>query len=150
MQPRFFPEYKEEFAAYIKYNFDETNSIGFSYLQKGLVNTNNPINIYSTQYTITPFKDLVMDVEYSFGKEHDDIGTGYSIELVNQTEKTYASIQMIDAGQDYPGYYNNTRYLTPQLRPIRFHAKSHPGSSDHQESLYVRALHPGNGLHLTS
>lgn len=118
MQPRFYPDYDEEVAAFIKHNFDESNSIGVSFLQKSIEDVKDPINIYSAQYKITPYENIVLDAEYSFGKENEDVGYGYSIELVNQTEKTYAAIELINAGKDFPGYYSDTRYLNGNLQYV--------------------------------
>ena len=111
MKPRFFPDYNEELAGFINYNFDDKNSIKFSFLQKSIKGTTKPTNLYSAQYEIEPFENLTLDAEYSFGKKYDKFAHGYSIELANQTEKTFVSVQIIDAGKDFPGYYDNTRYL---------------------------------------
>ncbi len=118
MQPRFFPDYKEELAGYLNYNFDDKNTIGLSYLQKNPDGLDKPISIYSAVYTINPLEHLELDVEYSIGKLEEEIGTGYSIELSNQTKKTHATVQIVDAGKDFPGYYNNTRYLNGNFQYI--------------------------------
>lgn len=118
MQPRFFPDYKEELAGYINYNFDDENKIGLTFLQKSPDGSDKPINIYSAAYTINPLENLEMDVEYSFGKLDEKMGTGYSIELSNQTEKIHATAQIIDASKYFPGYYNNTRYLNGNFQYI--------------------------------
>ncbi len=118
MQPRFFPDYKEELAGYINYNFDDENKVGLTFLQKIPDGSDKPINIYSAEYTINPLEYLEIDVEYSFGKLDKKTGTGYSIELSNQTEKTYASAQIVDAGKNFPGYYNNTRYLNGNFQYV--------------------------------
>lgn len=110
MQPRFSPDYKQELAGYINYNFDE-NNIGFAYLQKIAEDSNKPINLYSALYKINPLKYLSMDVEYSLGKLDKEIGHGYSIELTNRTKKTIASGLYINADKNFPGYYNNTSYF---------------------------------------
>ena len=86
MEPRFFPDYNQEVAGYLNYNFDE-NSIGLAYLQKLNKGSNNPINLYSALYTINPVENLSMDVEYSFGRLEGDIGQGFSVELINSTNK---------------------------------------------------------------
>jgi len=118
MQPRFFPDYEEELAGYMHYNFDEDNKLGLSFLQKTPTISGNPIKIYSASYNINPLEYLEMDVEYSFGKLDDKFGHGYSIGVQNQTKKTHASVELIDAGQNFPGYYNNTRYLNGNFQYI--------------------------------
>ena len=111
MQPRFFPDYKKESAGYLKYNFDDDNKVGLAFLQKSPTGSNTPINIYSAEYIINPLESLQLNVEYSFGKLNKEMGTAYNIELSNKTKNTNTSIQLVDANEDYPGYYNNTRYL---------------------------------------
>jgi hypothetical protein len=117
MEPRFFPDYKQELAGYINYNFDE-NNIGFTYLNKIAENTNKHINLYSALYTINPLEHLSMNVEYSFGKLYEDMGQGYSIELTNRTEKTLTSGSYINSDKNFPGYYNNTSYLSGNFQYV--------------------------------
>lgn len=117
MQPRFFPDYKQELAGYINYNFDE-NNIGFVYLQKIAEDSNKHINLYSALYTINPLEHLSMNVEYSFGKLYEDIGQGYSIELTNRTKKTITSGLYINTDKNFPGYYNNTSYLNGNFQYV--------------------------------
>ena len=118
MQPRFSPDYQEELAGFVNYNFDDDNKVGLNFLQKTPVGSKKSINIYSAEYTINPMEYMKMDVEYSFGKLDDEIGTGYSIEISNQTEKSFTSVQLVDAGENFPGYYNNTRYLNGNIQYV--------------------------------
>ncbi|MCJ7802358.1 MAG: hypothetical protein MUP82_08400, partial [Candidatus Marinimicrobia bacterium] len=117
MEPRFFPDYKQEIAGYFNYNFDK-NSLGLAYLQKIIKDSNNPINLYSALYTINPLESLSMDVEYSIGKSEEEIGQGFSVELINSTNKTATSGSYIMAGKNFPGYYNNTSYLNGNFQWI--------------------------------
>jgi len=137
MKPRFFPKYKEELASFFSNRFDDKNSYGLTFLQKTPINADKPINLYSARYTTNPLKYLQMDVEYSFGKMNDNTGHGYSIELSNQTDKFHSSIQLIDANKDFPGYYNNTRFLNGNLqytmnKNFRIYANFHEDESNAQ------------------
>jgi len=118
MQPRFYPDFKEELAAYARYNLDNVNSIGVSFLQKTVKGVEEPVHLYSAQYSINPIEYLSMDVEYSFGKATEETGHGFSIELIGELNNTHAMLQLIDAGEYFPGYYNNTRYLNGSIQHI--------------------------------
>ncbi len=141
MEPRFFPDYNQEVAGYLNYNFDE-NSIGLAYLQKLNKGSNNPINLYSALYTINPVENLSMDVEYSLGRLEGDIGQGFSIELANSTNKTITSGTYLMAGKNFPGYYTNTSYLNGNFqwimdKSLRLFTNFHQDESNAQrDTLY--------------
>ncbi len=86
MQPRFYPIYDQEVAGFLNYKFDE-NNLGLTYLQKHIANSNDHVNLYSALYTINPFENFSLEVEYSLGKLDDKLGQGYSLELSNRTKK---------------------------------------------------------------
>ncbi|MBU0528665.1 hypothetical protein KKF86_02790 [bacterium] len=141
MEPRFFPDYKQEIASYFNYNFNK-NSLGLAYLQKIVKDSNNSINLYSALYTINPLESLSMDVEYSLGKLDEEIGQGFSVELINSTNKTTTSGSYIMAGKNFPGYYNNTSYLNGNFqwvldKNLRLFTNFHQDESNAQrDTLY--------------
>jgi len=83
-----------------------------------------------------------MDVEYSIGKLEEEIGQGFSVELVNSTNKTTTSGSYIMAGKNFPGYYNNTSYLNGNFqwdidKNLRLFTNFHQDESNaHRDTLY--------------
>jgi hypothetical protein len=109
-KPRFYPYIKDETAAYASYKVYKENSIGVSYLRKTYNEIKDDSHLFSLNFNLQPFKNSLLEVEFSKGITGNKSGYGFYTNFVGNWKRVNVVATLIYSGKYYPGYYSNSLF----------------------------------------
>ncbi len=115
VDPRFFEEIKDEMAGMLNYQFNKENNVEVYYVSKKFVVNNDRAQLVSLMSEFSPFRDTQVDLELSRGYLNSDVDNAYRLNFNSQFSVFKISGNYYNAGKNYPGYYNNSKFYSANV-----------------------------------
>lgn len=115
VDPRFFEEIKDEMAGVLGYHFNKDNNIEVYYVTKQFEDSNDRAQLVSLMSEFSPFKGTDVGLELSRGFLNNDADNAYRLNINSQFSVFNVSGNYYNAGKNYPGYYNNSKFYSANI-----------------------------------
>lgn len=112
VQPHFYEEIEHEIAAYLGYIHDRSNWVDLYYVLKEPSYSPEPVHLASIYGNLVPFRRTSLDFELSRGLYNEVWDNAYRVNLVSDFSVFRFSGSYVNAGENYPGYYNNSKFYS--------------------------------------
>ncbi|NQT24497.1 hypothetical protein HQ585_04015 [candidate division KSB1 bacterium] len=112
-------------AGYIRYQFNQSNSLGIQYLDKET--TNVDAKVTSVEGKFQPVKETEMEVELAQSRQDSQESVAFRAQIRGKLSKVFYFLHSIYAEPDFKGYYRDTNLLSGGLsvnliKGLRFNA----------------------------
>ncbi|WP_297099467.1 carboxypeptidase-like regulatory domain-containing protein [uncultured Draconibacterium sp.] len=115
VDPRFFEEIKDEMAGVLGYHFNEDNKVEAYYISKQFAVSDDRAQLVSLMSEFSPFKGTDVELELSRGYFNNDADNAYRLNINSQFSVFNVSGNYYNAGKNYPGYYNNSKFYSANV-----------------------------------
>lgn len=114
-KPRFYADIKTEYNSFLRYSINSKNALQVNYFRKEMAGSGQAANLYSFSTSLELFRSLILETDFSHGTYLGKAGNGVMVKGNIKKSKVNLSFLYLLAGENYPGYYNNTSLYSGNL-----------------------------------